>query len=209
MWVGCWRRSGEAERSAKWGPRCSSVSEIVEHAAATMSARDHGHARAAMRSAARPRSRPPKRLAVLTCLLSTNACCPEESPSPRCRKVNWRSLLAATGSTRRRRPASPARRQGGGWVTGAAARSAPNWFARSPSFSPRLLVFFELSNSRSMASSRSSPSAFPRWPSPAWSAMSGRGAPGGGLRQYRPELVFHAAAYKHVPLMENENAWQR
>ncbi len=51
-------------------------------------------------------------------------------------------------------------------------------------------------------------SAFPRC---RWCALIGDVKDLSHLRalmqHWRPQVVFHAAAYKHVPLMESSNAW--
>lgn len=94
-------------------------------------------------------------------------------------------------------------------VTGAGGSIGSELCRQIAGFSPRLLVFFELSEFALYGIEQEFTKRFPEL---AIACVVGDVREEARLAevfgQYRPELVFHAAAYKHVPLMEKENAWQ-
>ncbi len=94
-------------------------------------------------------------------------------------------------------------------VTGAGGSIGAELCRQIACFSPRLLVFYELSE---FALYNIEQEFARHFPSLAVACVVGDVREASRLAevfgQYRPELVFHAAAYKHVPLMEKENAWQ-
>jgi len=94
-------------------------------------------------------------------------------------------------------------------VTGAGGSIGSELCRQIAGFKPRLLVFFELSE---FALYGIEQEFLQRLPELAVACVVGDVRDAARLAQvfgeYRPDLVFHAAAYKHVPLMENENAWQ-
>jgi FlaA1/EpsC-like NDP-sugar epimerase len=94
-------------------------------------------------------------------------------------------------------------------VTGAGGSIGSELCRQIARFSPRLAVFFEQTEF-SLYSIEQEFAA--RFPDIATACVVGDIKDEARLATvfsaYRPEVVFHAAAYKHVPLMENENAWQ-
>jgi FlaA1/EpsC-like NDP-sugar epimerase len=89
-------------------------------------------------------------------------------------------------------------------VTGAGGSIGAELARQIARFSPRLLVFYEQSEFALYAIEQ-------EFVSQAIACVAGDVKDAAQLdavfRQYSPDVVFHAAAYKHVPLMENENAW--
>lgn len=93
-------------------------------------------------------------------------------------------------------------------VTGAGGSIGSELCRQIARFEPRLLVMFELNEfalySMSEEMSRNSPGL-------ATICAIGDVKDEARVREvvarHTPSIVFHAAAYKHVPLMENENAW--
>ena len=94
-------------------------------------------------------------------------------------------------------------------VTGAGGSIGSELVRQIAQFKPRLLVLFELSE---FALYLLEQEFLQRHPDVPIACIVGdvkdRAILDRVFSAYRPSVVFHAAAYKHVPLMEGENAWQ-
>jgi len=94
-------------------------------------------------------------------------------------------------------------------VTGAGGSIGAELCRQVARFSPRQLVLFELSEFALYGIEQefrrqyaSIPMAF------AIGDVKDHARIEQVMQSYRPSAIFHAAAYKHVPLMETDNAWQ-
>ena len=94
-------------------------------------------------------------------------------------------------------------------VTGAGGSIGSELCTQIARFAPRLLVFYEVSELALYAIEQTFAKRSPQIPVVC---VAGDVRDDDRLAEvfakYRPDVVFHAAAYKHVPLMENNNAWE-
>jgi len=94
-------------------------------------------------------------------------------------------------------------------VTGAGGSIGSELCRQIARYSPRRLIFLDISEFAIYRMEQEFASSLPRI---AICCLVGDVRDAAFLAfvfaEYRPDVVFHAAAYKHVPLMENENAWQ-
>ncbi len=94
-------------------------------------------------------------------------------------------------------------------VTGAGGSIGSELCRQIAVHAPARLVFFELNE---FALYQVCEEFRQRWPTVSISAVIGdvkdRARVSSVFGRFSPDIVFHAAAYKHVPLMEEENAWQ-
>lgn len=93
-------------------------------------------------------------------------------------------------------------------VTGAGGSIGAGLCRQIARFQPKLLVLFELNEfalyTIEQEFSEKSDCAYV----PLIGDVKSRERVNEVLEQYRPSVIFHAAAYKHVPLMEDNNAWE-
>jgi FlaA1/EpsC-like NDP-sugar epimerase len=88
-------------------------------------------------------------------------------------------------------------------VTGAAGSIGSELCRQIARFQPAGIVGFEIAESPLFEIDREMCQAFPQVPFyPEIGSIQNRARLDEVLRQYRPSVVYHAAAYKHVPMME-------
>ncbi|HNI57760.1 MAG TPA: nucleoside-diphosphate sugar epimerase/dehydratase, partial [Elusimicrobiota bacterium] len=94
-------------------------------------------------------------------------------------------------------------------VTGAGGSIGSELCRQIARFSPHLLILYEANEYALYQVEQEFGERFPATP---LAALAGDVRDAARLEEvfqrFRPEVVFHAAAYKHVPLMENDNCWE-
>ncbi len=94
-------------------------------------------------------------------------------------------------------------------VTGAGGSIGSELCRQIARFEPARLVLFEQSELALYAMEQELPRRFPKLAIiPVIGDVKNAAWVNQVMREHRPAVVFHAAAYKHVPLMENGNAWE-
>lgn len=90
------------------------------------------------------------------------------------------------------------------FITGAAGSIGSELCRRIAQFNPRAIVGFEIAESPLFQLDREMRDSFPRVEFyPEIGSVQNRQRVGEVLSQHRPSLVYHGAAYKHVPMMES------
>ncbi len=94
-------------------------------------------------------------------------------------------------------------------VTGAGGSIGAELARQVARFGPKQLVLFELNEFALYTIEQEFAASHPRLPVvSAIGDVKDAARVEDVIRIHRPSVIFHAAAYKHVPLMESENAWQ-
>ncbi|OJZ08040.1 MAG: polysaccharide biosynthesis protein [Thiobacillus sp. 63-78] len=94
-------------------------------------------------------------------------------------------------------------------VTGAGGSIGSELCRQIARFKPAKLVLFEQSELALYAMEQELPQRFPDLQiAPVIGDVKNAVCVNQVMAAHRPAVVFHAAAYKHVPLMENDNAWE-
>ena len=94
-------------------------------------------------------------------------------------------------------------------VTGAGGSIGSELCRQIARFAPAKLVLFEQSELALYAMEQELPQRFPGLQiAPVIGDVKNAPWVNQVMAEHRPAVVFHAAAYKHVPLMENANAWE-
>jgi FlaA1/EpsC-like NDP-sugar epimerase len=94
-------------------------------------------------------------------------------------------------------------------VTGAGGSIGTELCRQLARFAPERLVLFEASELALYQIDQEFSGRFPGVPVACMIGdVKDRARLASAMRTHRPSVVFHAAAYKHVPLMEEANAWE-